>query len=204
MPAPLPPPAASLALANLARTLAATLVQVHQATEEQLLQAQCPAALPRAHVRVCLRWLVACGVLGRSFSLVQEYPPAPSLFSLDPYAGGGGGEAAAAPAPCLAALGAALGLPAPPSLAEAVQLWEAAPFAGSGGGAEAAGAASDPRAALLRALSCHHSGSPCPLPGLVTTYFASGMALTRLAALLGVVLGEGEAAGPAEAQGSAE
>jgi hypothetical protein len=93
-----------------------------------------------------------------------------------------------------------------------VQLWEAAPFAGSGG-AGAAGAASDPRGALLRALSCHHSGSPCPLPGLVTTYFASGMALTRLAALLGVVLGEGEAgAGEGaeaaeqaeEAQGSAE
>ena len=203
-----PPSAAPcyLLLANVVRTLVATVVQVGgQATERALLVAQAPAALPAPHLRVCLRWLVACGVLGRSFSLLQDYPPPPSLFSREhsegPGGGGGSGTAAATP-PFLAALADRLGLSAPPTLAEAVALWEAAPFVGLGGAGAAAPVLPCSREGLVLALHCHHSASVCPIPGLITTYFAPGLVTSRLAELVHCLLtptaGEGEGEGERE------
>ena len=180
----------ALVLANIARTLVGAVLRAGQITEHDLLVAQCPPGLPTTHLRLVLRWLCACGILDRRFSLLELNPPPTSLFSQDPDA--------LQPQPTprfLVATAAALGTPALPALEDAVRLWEAAPFLGllqgecssSSRGSEAL-RLPPTRDGLLLGLHAFHSASPCPIPGLVTSYCATGLAMTRLAALINVLL----------------
>jgi hypothetical protein len=153
-------------------------------TEGQALQSM-PSFLPPSDGRMLLRFLSRLGLLQRHFVLAESLPEPPSLFSqlLTPSA------LRARPA-ALCALDAAL--QSQHSVGQAVELWETSETllvqqqqlqAGAEAAAAADSSSSSSTALRLARMLEACPASPCPLPGLITSYSLHPQFLLRLACL---------------------
>ena len=182
-------------LVAVARAVIGAMMLFPSLSEAALVQ-KLPPLMPPQDLRMCLRWLCAAGVIDRSFSQAHALPPKPTLFSMQP-----GRHAAGVVVPSCAVMAAlsaqVVGVGAPPlPLAAFVELWESSHMllhnnthsggggcsGGSVGSGGTGGGSKGEYEALTNALfEC--PASPCPLPGLITSYSATPFSLSRLAAL---------------------
>lgn len=156
-------------VAAAARILVGIILATPGVTEATLSR-RLPSAVPLSDARMLLRWLSFLGIINREFSLADALPPAPTLWStplssapqassqelrsvVDILERGIVAEGAYS-----ASASSALGV------ADVVGLWEKAAFL-------AAPPESPPTFIDLLHMM---PSSPCPLGGLITSYYASG------------------------------